>query len=61
MEDQAFLRNLMEGPLEIAHVSGAVKQVIRLGKKTEGSGGRPMLVKLATDDDKREFMGSLKK
>ena len=61
LEDQAFLRSLMEGPLEIAHVSGAVKQVIRLGKKTEGSGGRPMLVKLATDDDKREFMGSLKK
>jgi hypothetical protein len=60
LEDQAFLKSLMEGPLEIAHVSGAVKQITRLGKKTEGTGGRPMLVKLATDDDKREFMGSLK-
>jgi len=60
-DDRVFMKDLMEGPLEIPNLSGAVKSTIRLGKKTEGTDGRPMLVQLATVEDKEQFMQSLKK
>ena len=59
-DDRSFIKDLMEGPLEIPHLSGTVKSIISLGKKIEGSDGRPMLVQLAKVEDKEQFMQCLK-
>ena len=60
-EDRQFLKDLMEGPLELTYSGEVVKQVTRLGKKTEENGVRPLLVKLSRESDKTELMSSLKK
>lgn len=60
LEDRAFLKSLMEGPLELSRDKDPVKQIIRLGKKTEAK-ERPMLVKMDTEENKSEFMASLRK
>ena len=61
IEDRTFLKDLLERPLELTHNNDAIKQVIRLGKKTNGSNARPMLVKLSTEEYKNEIMSNLKK
>ena len=60
-EDRQFLKDLMEGPLELTYSGEVVKQVTRLGKRTEENGVRPLLVKLSRESDKTELMSSLKK
>ena len=61
MRDRTFLKELMEGPLELNHASDPIKHITRLGKKGEANTERPMLVKLATSAVKIEFMKNLKK
>ena len=59
--DKAFLKDLIEGPLELPQLGGSVKSIVRLGKRAESPSVRPMLVKLATNEDKGQFLANLKK
>lgn len=59
--DRTYLKELMEGPLELKHATDPIKQITRLGKRGDGSAARPMLVKLTTNAIKAEIMENLKK
>ena len=55
MSHRTFLKELMEGPLELNHASDPIKHMTRLRRKGEGSTEIPMLVKLTTSVIKMEF------